>query len=173
MCILHTRKARQRLTNLHRLKTKSIGLEELNNSLSTWFRLDERMRESFSSSKFWQAGIAQWLERQTRDWKVTGLNPCWSGGIIFFSRVGFLCWLLFWYLFHPHVTAVARKRSWSFCQKCRWQVTAKRIHLTYVALHEATWCMVVWCTQNLLQNSCSFMWHQPCQCCTYTALMDI
>ena len=23
------------------------------------------------------------------------------------------------------VTAVARKRSWSFCQKCRWQVPAK------------------------------------------------
>ena len=67
VCILHTRKARQRLTNLHRLKTKSIGLEELNNSLSSWFRLDERMRELFSSSKFWQAGIAQWLEHQTHD----------------------------------------------------------------------------------------------------------
>ena len=25
--------------------------------------------------------------------------------------------------FHPHVTAVARKRAGSFCQKCRWQVT--------------------------------------------------
>ena len=25
----------------------------------------------------------------------------------------------------PHVTAVARKSSRSFCQKCRWQVTAK------------------------------------------------
>ena len=23
------------------------------------------------------------------------------------------------------------------------------IYLTYVALHEVTWCMVVWCTQNL------------------------
>ena len=27
--------------------------------------------------------------------------------------------------FHPHVTAVARKRPRSFCQKCRWQVTPK------------------------------------------------
>ena len=26
--------------------------------------------------------------------------------------------------FHPHVTAVARKRPRSFCQKCRWQVTS-------------------------------------------------
>ena len=74
------------------------------------------------------AGIAQWLERQTRDWKVTGLNPCWSDRRIFFSGVDFLCWLLFWYPFHPCVTTVARKRSRSFCQKCRWQVTAKHAH---------------------------------------------
>ena len=74
------------------------------------------------------AGIAQWLERRTRDWKVTGSNPCWNGGRIFFSRVDFLCWLLFRYPFHPRVTAVARKKSRSFCQKCRWQVTAKHAY---------------------------------------------
>ena len=28
-------------------------------------------------------------------------------------------------LFHPRVTAVARKRPLSFCQKCRWQGTPK------------------------------------------------
>ena len=79
------------------------------------------------------AGIAQWLEHRTRDWKVAGSNPCWNGGRIFFSRVDFLCWLLFRYPFHPRVTTVARKKSRSFCQKCRCQVTAKtRIHLTYV-----------------------------------------
>ena len=38
-------------------------------------------------------GIAQWLERRTRDWKVPGSNPSRSGGRIFFSRVDFLCWL--------------------------------------------------------------------------------
>ena len=32
------------------------------------------------------------------------------------------------YPFHPRVTAVARKRSRSFCQKCRWQVTAKHAY---------------------------------------------
>ena len=53
------------------------------------------------------------------------LNPCMSGRRIFFSRVKFLCWLLFRYLFHSHITAVAHKRCWSFCQKCRWQVTDK------------------------------------------------
>ena len=66
-----------------------------------------------------------------------GSNPCWNGGRIFFSRVDFLCWLLFRYPFHPRVTTVAHKKSRSFCQKCRWQVTAKtHIHLTYVAFIE-------------------------------------
>ena len=78
------------------------------------------------------AGIAQWLERRTHDWKVAGLNPCRNSRRIFFSRVNFLCWLLFWYPFHPRVTTVACKRSWSFCQKCRWQVTA---------IHTYTLCM--------------------------------
>ena len=32
---------------------------------------------------------------------------------------------LIWYLFHPRVTTVACKRPWSFCKKCRWQVTPK------------------------------------------------
>ena len=82
----------------------------------------------FSGAHFLGAGIAQWLERQTSDWKVAGSNPCWNSGRIFFSRVDFLCWLLFRYLFHPRVTTVARKRSRSFCQKCRWQVTAKHAY---------------------------------------------
>ena len=30
--------------------------------------------------------------------------------------------------FHPRVTAVARKRPRSFCQKCRWQVTSKQAY---------------------------------------------
>ena len=89
-----------------------------------------------SSPVFWwhrfqresRAGIAQWLERRTRDWKIAGSNPCWSRWIIFFSWVDFLCWLLFRYHFHPRVTAVTRKRSRSFCQKCRWQVTAKHAY---------------------------------------------
>ena len=76
----------------------------------------------------WGSGIAQWLERRTRDRKVAGSNPCWRGGRIFFSRVNFLCWLLFRYPFHPRVTAVARKRPRSICQKRRWQVTAKHAY---------------------------------------------
>ena len=74
------------------------------------------------------AGIAQWLEHWTRDWKVAGSNPCMGSRRSFFSMVDFLCWLLFRYLVHPCVTAAARKRPRSFCQKCRWQVIAKHAY---------------------------------------------
>ena len=74
------------------------------------------------------SGDSSVVRARTRDRKVAGSNPCWSGGIIFFSGVNFLCWLLFRYPFHPRVTAVARKRSRSFCQKRGWQVTAKHAY---------------------------------------------
>ena len=45
---------------------------------------------------------------------------------------------LFQYLFHPCVTAAACKKSWSFCQKCRWMVTAK--HLCTLRM----WLCVKW-----------------------------
>ena len=38
------------------------------------------------------------------------------------------------------------------------------MHLMYVALHEVTWCIA---------ECSSFMWHQPCQHCKYTTLVDI
>ena len=52
-----------------------------------------RLRSSVTLMEFVYpgAGIAQWLERRTRDRKVSGSNPCWSGRRIFFSRVDFLC----------------------------------------------------------------------------------
>ena len=52
-------------------------------------------------------GIAEWLERRTRDWKIPG--TCRSGGRIFFSRVNWLCWLLFQYPFHPRVERSTQK----------------------------------------------------------------
>ena len=45
--------------------------------------------------------IDQWLECRTYEWKVTGSCPCQSSRRIFFSRVIFLCWLLFWYPVPP------------------------------------------------------------------------
>ena len=49
------------------------------------------------------------------------------------------------------VTAVARKRPRSSCQKCRWQVTAKHAYIKYAALHEVTWSVhgCMWHTENL------------------------
>ena len=92
----------------------------------------------------------------------------------FSSQGSTFCADSFRYPFHPPVTAVARKRARSFCQKCKWQFTAKHGYaVTYVALHEVTWSMVVWCTQDLRRDGCSFMWHQPCQRCKYTTSVDI
>ena len=120
-----------------------------------------------------QAGIAQWLERRNRDRKVAGSNPCWSGGKIFFSRVNFLCWLLFRYPFHRRVTAVARKRPRSFCQKCRWQVTAKQgytLRMWLCMKWHGAWLYGVHRTRR---DGSSFMWQQPCQRCKYTTSVDL
>ena len=109
------------------------------------------------------AGIAQWLQCQTHDWKVANLSPCRSGGRIFFSKVKSLCWLLFRYLFHSHVTAVARKRAQSFFQKCRWQVTAKHactLRLWLCMKWHGAWLYGLHRTRR---DGSSFMWHQPCQ----------
>ena len=108
------------------------------------------------------AGIAQSVvERQARDRKVAGSIPNRSGGIIFFSCVKFLCRLLFRYPFHPRVIAAARKRARSFCQKCRWQVTAE---------HTGMWLQMK-CHCKLVHGCVlytghapgwhCFTWHQP------------
>ena len=66
--------------------------------LRDWDWNRERGEKSLEAAKMHQgargAGITQWLERRTRDRKVAGSNPSWSGGIIFFSRVNFLCWFI-------------------------------------------------------------------------------
>ena len=119
------------------------------------------------------AGIAQWLERRTRDQKVTGSNPCWSGGRIFFFRVIFLCWLLFRYPFHPRVTTVARKRPRSFCQKRRWQVTAKHAYTLCMWLCMKWHGAWLYGVHRMRRDGSRFLWHQPCQCCKYTTSVDI
>ena len=105
------------------------------------------------------------LERRTHDRKVQGSSPGRSGGRIFFSRVKFLCWLLFWYPFHPCVTAVARKRSRSFCQKCMWQVTAKHTYTLPMWLWMKWHCNLVhgWMVYTELALKWQhFTWHLPC-----------
>ena len=91
----------------------------------------------------------------------------------FLLQVNFLCWLLFRYPFHPSVTAVARKRPRSFRQKCRWQVTAKHAYTLRMWLcmkWHGTWLYGVHRTRR---DGSSSMWHQPCQRCKYTTLVDI
>ena len=104
------------------------------------------------------AWMAQWLECQLEihDRKVPGSCPGWSGGRIFFSRVNFLCWLLFWHPSHCCVNTVAPKTSQSFCQKCRWQVIAKH-----------TWTLPMWLWPKwhckLVHRTCTKMaavWNQ-------------
>ena len=119
------------------------------------------------------AGIAQWLERRTRDRKIAGSNPCRSGGRIFFSRVNFLCWLLFRYPFQPRVIEVARKRPRSFRQKCRWQVTAKHAYTLRMWLCMKWHCAWLYGVHRTRRDGSSFMWHQPCQRCKYTTSVDI
>ena len=117
-----------------------------------------------------QCTMGSWLECRICDWKVTGSNPCRS---IFFSRVNFLCWLLFCYPFHPRVTAGAHKRPQSFCWKCRWQVTAKyacTLPMWLCTKWHGAWFYGV---HRTCRDGSSFMWHQPCQCCKYTTLVDI
>ena len=124
---------RQQQQKHHRSNKMLKNLKENSHTQKCSWKISRSVRLSYDAFELrvyhtLEAGIAQWLERRTSDWKVAGSNPCWSGGRIFFSRVYFLCWLLFRYPFHPRVTAVARKRSRSFCQKCRWQVTAKHAY---------------------------------------------
>ena len=119
------------------------------------------------------AGIAQWLERRTRDRKVAGSNPCRSGGRIFFSRVNFLCWLLFRYPFHPCVTAVARKRPRSFCRSAGGMLqlnTHNTLRMWLCMKWHGAWLYGIHRTRR---DGCSFMWHQPCQRCKYTTSVDI
>ena len=60
----------------------------------------------------------------------------------FLLRINFVCWLLFWYPFNPPPPSpptVTRTRSLSFCQKCRWQVTAEDTGALRM------WLCIGWC----------------------------
>jgi len=72
-----------------------------------------------------------------------------------------------WKFSRPKYNApVARKRSRSFCQKCRWQVTAKHSYTLCMWLcmkWHGAWLYGVHRTRR---DGSSFLWHQPCQRCT-------
>ena len=71
------------------------------------------------------------------------------------------------------ISAVARKRPWSFCQKCRWQVTAKyagTLRMWLCTKWHGAWLYGVHRTHR---DGSSFTWHQPCQRFKYTTYVDI
>ena len=89
-------------------------------------------------------------ERWTCDWKVASSNPGRSSRRIFFSRVNFVCWLI-QCPFHPSVTAMAHKRSWSFCQKC-----SSRLHLkAHTSLTQRSWSGLTTVSGNKLTHNSS------------------
>ena len=108
----------------------------------------------------WGAGIAQWVEHQTCD-RRTWVRVLAGVAGEFSSPGSTLCADSFRYPFHPCVTAVACKTSWSFCQKCI--CTCIYMHPRYVALHEVmrheAWLCGVHRTHT---DGSSFMWHQSC-----------
>ena len=104
------------------------------------------------------------LQYLSRDSSVVRAPDSWLKG---------LCWLLFWYLFLPRVTAVACKRSRSFYRKCRWQVTAKgacTLRMWLCMKWHGAWLHGLYRTRR---DGSSSMWHQPCQRCKYTTSVDI
>ena len=76
------------------------------------------------------AGIAQWLQHRTRDRKVAGSSPRRSGGRIFLSRVSLITSISVL----PHCYRSSASKSWSFCQRCKWQVTAKHASTLFMWL---------------------------------------
>ena len=79
-----------------------------------------------------------YLSQGSQDSLLVRAPDSWSEGCKFESQQeqwenfllqSQLCVLtLIWCSFHPRVTAVARKRPRSFCQKCRWQFTPKHAY---------------------------------------------
>ena len=62
------------------------------------------------------------------------------------------------------VTAVVHyTRSWSFCQKCRRQVTAKHTCTLCMWLHMKGYGAWLYDVNRTCWDGSSFMWHQPCQ----------
>ena len=78
-----------------------------------------------------------------------------------FSRVNFLCQLLFWYPFHP-MFPVTCKRFWSFCQNSAGGRSQINTHAPYVCglNNTANWCLVVGCMQNMQMAAVSHVTSQ-------------
>ena len=127
------------------------------------------------SAFFYQKGGHWILDMGSGDSLVVRESDLWSKG------PGFECWqerrenfllqgqlsvlTLISVSIPPRVTTVAHKRSWSFCQKCRWQVTAKHTYTLPMWLWMKWHCNLVhgWMVYTeLAPKRQHFTWHQPC-----------
>ena len=91
-------------------------------TLKAWDSSAVRQFALFTSEP--EADIPCCLECRTRDWKVASSNPGRSGGRIFFSRVNFVCWLLFGVCSTPVLS------QWHVKQPCHFGRSAGgRLHL--------------------------------------------
>ena len=102
------------------------------------------------------------VERRTRGRKVAPVRIP-AGAVRQYTSPGSIfCADSIWYPFHPRVTAVARKRSRSFCPKCRCQVTVKHTCTLRMRLWiKWYWCMVVMVYTERTPRRQQIMWHQP------------
>ena len=94
-----------------------------------------------------------------------GVGERHSGETLLWTRSRQGNGITFRYPFHPRVTAVARKRSRSFCQKGRWQVTAKHAYTLPMSLRMKWLCNLVhgcMVHTELAPRRQHFTWHQPC-----------
>ena len=106
------------------------------------------------------AGIAQWLERRFESLQERRENFLLRGQLSALT----LIWVSI---------PTPCNRSQPFCQKCRWQFTAKHACTLCMWLcmkWHGAWLYGVHRTQGV---GSSFMWHQPCQHCKYTNLVNI
>ena len=121
-----------------------ISLAWLSNR-SRLISLDTHPLSSVRLTRVWRCGLVV----KAFDYRGDGLRVQFAQGRLFCKRSklvrvpnpvttdplphqGQLSVLSFRYPFHPRVTAIARKRARSFCQKCKWQVK----HSSYVAWNE-------------------------------------
>ena len=113
------------------------------------------------------------VERRTRDRKVAGSNPMLEQRDHFLLQSQLCVLTLIRCPFHPRVTAVARKRPRSFCQKCRWQFAsenaytldpAKQEWVDYAPLWEPiNWSLVMmaFSSRARISGDCSTIYSPP------------
>ena len=125
-----------------------------NTEVKIWKNLPQHPQ---SSCPIYGSGDSSVMERQTPYGKVASSSPGGSGGRMLFSMVNFLCWPVFRYSFHSHVTTVACKKDPGHSA----QSAGIRLQLNTCAPYEfglewsdtVNWSLVVRCTQKWAETA--------------------